>query len=154
MHVEPFKLERYFARYEFNTEYLLCSSYCQSMSSGELLSLEPGAEQAFARQLLGYTESTGGLALRRAICGLYDSIGPESVLVHSGAEEAIYLFMQAMLEPADHVIVHWPSYQALGEVARSIGCEVSLWKASEDNDWNPGIEALQALLRPNTRAII
>jgi aspartate/methionine/tyrosine aminotransferase len=154
MQIEPFKLERYFAKYEFSTEYLLCSSDCQSMSIGELLSLEPGAEEAFAAQWLGYTESTGGPELRRAISAIYDSIEPDNVLVHTGAEEAIYLFMHAMLEPGDHIIVHWPCYQSLAAVARSIGCEVSLWKAREENGWNPGIEALEALLRPNTKAII
>ncbi len=154
MQIEPFKLERYFARYEFNAEYLLCSSDCQSMTVGELLGLEPGADEAFSRQWLGYTESPGGIKLRQAICGLYDSIGPEDVLVHTGAEEAIFLFMQAVLEPGDHVVVHWPCYQSLVEVARSIGCDVSRWSAREADDWNPGVEALEALLRPNTRAII
>ncbi len=154
MEIEPFKLERYFAKYEFNTEYLLCSSDCQSMTIGELLSLEPGAEQAFARQWLGYTESTGGAELRRAICGLYDAVEPDNVLVHTGAEEAIFLFMHAVLQPGDHVIVHWPCYQSLVEVARSIGCEVSLWKAREEDGWNPGVAALESLLRPNTRAVI
>ncbi|MGE5072582.1 MAG: hypothetical protein ACM3MF_04070, partial [Anaerolineae bacterium] len=61
MQLPPFKLERYFAKYEFNTEYLLCSSDCQSMTIGDLLSLEPEAAEAFQRQWLGYTESTGGI---------------------------------------------------------------------------------------------
>ncbi len=74
--------------------------------------------------------------------------------MHSGAEEAIFLFLHAMLQPGDHVIVHWPCYQSLMEVARSIGCEVSLWIAREEDGWSPGIEALQKLLRPNTKAII
>lgn len=154
MQIEPFKLERYFARYEFSTEYLLCSSDCESMNIGDLLALEPGAEEAFAGQWLGYTESTGGMELRRTICGLYRGIEPDNVLVHTGAEEAIFLFMHAILEPGDHVIVHWPCYQSLFEVARTIGCEVSLWKAREEDGWNPGVEALEGLLRPNTRAII
>src|SRR5512141_676093 len=154
MQLPPFKLERYFARYEFTTEYLLCSSDCQSMTIGDLLSMEPDAAEAFQRQWLGYTESTGGIELRKAVCGLYESIAPEDVLVHTGAGEAIYLFMLAALEPGDHIIVHFPCYQSLMEVARSIGCEVSFWTAREQDDWNPGVQALQGLLRPNTKAII
>ncbi len=154
MEIAPFKLERFFAKYEFSTRYLLCSSDCESMSIGELLSFEPGAEQRFSEQWLGYTESTGGIELRKAICGIYTTMSPEEVLVHTGAEEAIFLFMQAVLKPGDHVVVHWPCYQSLMEVARSIGCEVSPWIAREENAWSPGIEVLRKMLRPNTKAII
>ena len=154
MQLSPFKLERYFAKYEFSTEYLLCSSDCESMSIGELLALEPGAAEEFQLQWLGYTESIGGIELRKAICGLYESIEPEQVLVHGGAEEAIFLFMHAMLQPGDHVIVHWPCYQALIEVARSIGCEISQWVSHEADEWGLNINELQRLLQPNTKAII
>ena len=47
MNLPPFKLERYFAKYEFNTEYLLCSSDCESMSVAELLALEEDATEKF-----------------------------------------------------------------------------------------------------------
>jgi len=101
MKIPPFLLERYFAGHEFNVRWLLCASDCQSVSIGELLSLEPGAEERFLRQRLGYTESAGSPALRQAIAGLYTATGAEQVLVHSGAEEAIFLFMHAALEAGD-----------------------------------------------------
>ncbi len=154
MQIAPFKLERYFAQYEFTTEYLLCSSDCESMTVEELLALEPGSAEAFGRQWLGYTESPGGSALRKGIAGIYQTIQPEDVLVHTGAEEAIFLFMHALLQPGDHVIVHSPCYQSLLEVARSIGCEVTPWMAREENGWDPGVDVLETLVRPNTRAII
>src|SRR5512143_508397 len=152
MEIAPFELERYFARYEFSTEYLLCSSDCEAMTIGELLQFEPGAAEGFSDHWLGYTESTGSPELRRVISEIYSSIAPDEVLVHAGAEEAIYLFMHAVLQPGDHVIVHWPCYQSLMEVARSIGCEVSPWVAQEEQGWSPGIDALRRLLRPNTKA--
>jgi aspartate/methionine/tyrosine aminotransferase len=154
MQISPFKLERYFAQYEFTTDYLLCSSDCESMTIRELLDLEAGAAERFSGQWLGYTESTGGSALRSTICSIYESIEPDEVLVHAGAEEAVFLFMHAALQPDDHVIVHWPSYQSLSEVARSIGCEVSRWTAREEANWTPDIDELRGLLRPNTKAII
>ena len=98
MQLPPFKLERYFAKYEFNTQYLLCSSDCESMTVAELLALEPDAAEKFQSHWLGYTESPGSLSLRQAICGLYENMQPESILVHAGAEEAIFLFMNAALE--------------------------------------------------------
>ncbi len=154
MDIAPFELERYFAKYEFSAEYLLCSSDCEAMTIGELLQFEQGAAEEFSKHWLGYTESMGAPELRKQISNIYRSIAPDEVLVHTGAEEAIYLFMHAVLEPGDHVVVHWPCYQSLMEVARSIGCEVSLWVAHEEDGWSPGIEALRRLLRPNTKAII
>lgn len=154
MQLAPFKLERYFARYEFNTKYLLCSSDCESLAVGDLLAMEPGAEEGLMRHWLGYTESSGSASLREEISHAYTSIQPEQVLVHSGAEEAIFLFMHAVLNPGDHIIVHWPCYQSLSEIARSIGCEVTKWEARQENKWAPDLDELKRNLQTNTRAIV
>ena len=154
MQISPFKIERYFARYEFDVDYVLCGSDCESMTIEDLLAFEPDAADRFHRQWLGYTESPGSLSLRDEICNIYHEISPENVLVHTGAEEAIFLFMHAMLRAEDHVIVHWPCYQSLVEVARSIGCEVTLWKAAEENGWALDPEELQRSLKSNTRVIV
>ena len=154
MKIPPFLLERYFASHEFNVRHLLCASDCESMSVGELLALEPGAEERFSRQRLGYTESPGSPALRQAIAGLYVGTGSEQVLVHSGAEEAIFLFMHAALQPGDHLVVQSPCYQSLAEVARSIGCAVDPWPMREEEGWAPDLAELRRLLRPQTRAVV
>jgi aspartate/methionine/tyrosine aminotransferase len=154
MQLSPFKLERFFARYEFSAKYLLCSSDCESLSIGDLLAIEPGAEDGFKSHWLGYTESTGAPSLRKEISRIYNSIQPEQVLVHNGAEEAIFLFMHAMLSPGDHIIVHWPCYQSLFEIARSIGCEVTKWEVRPENKWALDLDELKRSLRLNTRAII
>ena len=49
-----------------------------------------------------------------------------------------------LLEAGDHVIVHWPCYQSLHEVARSIGCEVTRWEAREENGWALDLDELRA----------
>jgi aspartate/methionine/tyrosine aminotransferase len=154
MKLPPFKLERYFARYEFNTEYLLCSSDCESMSIAELLAMEKGAVEKFQQVWLGYTESQGSPALRAEICKLYETIQPEEILVHTGAEEAIFLFMFAAFKEYEHVIIHSPGYQSLAEVARATGCDVSPWLAREENRWALDLDELRHLMRTNTKAII
>jgi aspartate/methionine/tyrosine aminotransferase len=154
MKLNPFKLERYFARYEFNVKYLLCSSDCESLSIADLLAYEPQAEEGLKNCWLGYTESRGAPSLRKEICRLYTGIQTGQVLVHSGAEEAIFLFMHSVLQPGDHVIVHWPCYQSLYEIARSIGCEVTFWEARLENRWVLNLEDLKKSLRPNTKAVI
>jgi len=154
MNLPPFKLERYFAKYEFHTEFLLCSSDCESMSVADLLAFEPGAAEKFQHVWLGYTESQGSPALRSEIRNLYEKIEPDEILVHSGAGEAIFLFMFAAFKEYDHVIVHSPGYQSLAEVARAAGCDISPWRAREENGWALDLDELRHLMRTNTKAII
>lgn len=157
MNLPPFKLERFFAKYEFNTEYLLCSSDCESMSIAELLALDDdpaGAAKKFQELWLGYTESQGSPALRAEICKLYETLQPQDILVHTGAQEAIFLFMFAAFREYDHVIVHSPAYQSLAEVARAAGCDVSPWRAREENGWSLDLDELRHLMRTTTKAII
>jgi len=154
MQLPPFQLERYFAQYEFTTRYMLGSSDCESMKVGDLLELETEASEKLQNLWLGYTESPGALSLRQEICDLYTTIEPEQVLVHSGAEEAIFLLMQAILKPGEHAIVHWPCYQSLAEVARGIGCQVTPWIAREENGWALDLDELKRAIQPATRLVV
>lgn len=154
MKISDFKLERYFARHEFKAPYLLCCSDCESMSVNDLLALEPGADEALQKLWLGYTESSGDPELREAISTLYTRISPDRVLVHAGAEEAIFNFMNVVLEPDDHIIVHEPGYQSLSEVARSIGCRITPWIADPAQNWRLDLDFLKDHLLPNTRVVV
>lgn len=154
MKLAPFRLERYFAAHEFSAPYLLCTSDCESMALGELLTLEPDAAERFQSLWLGYTESTGDPALRQAVAALYENITAEHVLVHAGAEETIFNFMNVALSSGDHVIVHGPCYQSLAEVARSIGADVSEWRGNPAYGWALDLEGLRRLLTPRTRVVV
>jgi aspartate/methionine/tyrosine aminotransferase len=124
------------------------------VSIAGLLAMEEGAAEKFQNVWLGYTESQGSPALRKEICNLYETIEPEDILVHTGAEEAIYIFMLTAFQTGDHIIVHSPGYQSLAEVARAAGCDVSPWQAREENNWALDLDELRHLMRSNTRAII
>jgi aspartate/methionine/tyrosine aminotransferase len=124
------------------------------MSIADLLALEPGAAEKFQHTWLGYTESQGHPALREVISKIYESIQPEQILVHTGAEEAIFLFMLAMLKENDHVIVHAPHYQSLSSVAKGLGCFISPWQAREENNWALDLDELRHLMRPSTKIIV
>jgi len=154
MPLPDFQLERYFARYEFNAPYLLSSSDCESQTIGNVLALEPGAAEEFQNLWLGYTESQGDPALRDEIARIYTNVEAQDILVFSGAEEAIYVFMHAGLQSGDHVIVHYPAYQSLHEIARAQGCNVTLWETHADDNWELNMDFLRRHLRPETRAVI
>jgi len=154
MQIEPFRLERYFAQHEFTAPYLLACSDCESITVGELLQMEPGANKAFKELWLGYTESKGHPQLREKIAALYSGIKPDQVLVHTGAEEAIFIFMHVALQKGDHVIVHYPCYQSLAAIARSIGCDITLWEATPADNWALDLDFVKKNLRSNTRLVI
>ena len=154
MKISDFKLERYFARHEFKAPYLLCCSDCESLSINDLLAFEAGAAEAFENLWLGYTESSGHPDLREAISKIYARISPDEVLVHAGAEEAIFNFMNVVLAPEDHIIVHEPGYQSLAEVARSIGCRVTAWVGDPAQNWRLDMDFLKDHLQPNTRVVV
>ena len=154
MKLNPFRLERYFAEHEFSAPYLLCSSDCESLELRELLSLDANAQEQFERLWLGYTESLGDPQLRQAISRLYESVGDGQILVHSGAEEAIFNFMNVTLDPGDHLIVHSPCYQSLSEVARGIGVEISEWQGDPTRGWGLDLDVLTSLLTDRTKVVV
>ena len=154
MKIKEFKLEEYFAEYEFSVKYLLCSSDCESFSVNELLSLEENSLEQLKKKRLGYTESLGDPVLRDEISRLYTNIDSEDIIVFSGAEEGIFIFMNVLLNKGDHIIVQFPAYQSLFEVATAIGCEVTKWMMTDENDWELDIGFLEENIKKNTKAII
>jgi aspartate/methionine/tyrosine aminotransferase len=150
-----FELERFFARHEFEAPYLLCSSDVEAFTMNELLALadEPGLRR-WEDLSLGYTESQGAPFLREAIAGLYEGVEPDDVLVFAGAEEAIFCFANVALAPGDHAVVVWPAYQSLFEVAAATGAQVTLLELDHESGWRLDLDALEAALRPETRAIV
>lgn len=154
MKLNAFRLERYFAEHEFSAPYLLCASDCESMALEELLAMEAGARDAFFSLWLGYTESLGHPELKQAIAALYEKVSAEQVLVHAGAEEAIFNFMNVALAPGDHLIVHAPCYQSLGDVAHGIGAEVTEWRADPHNGWRIDLDDLKKSLTNRTKVVV
>jgi aspartate/methionine/tyrosine aminotransferase len=153
MDVRPFRIERYYARYEFSTRYMLSSSDCESRTVGDVLDLEPDAHARLLQTWCGYTESPGASELRRAIAALYERIDPDEVIVTSCAEEGIFLLYHALLGNGDHAIVKTPCYESALELARSTGAEVSEWRRRYEDDWAHDLAALEGLVRTHSRVL-
>ena len=156
MPLTPFKLERYFALYEFKVKYLLSPSDCESLSMAELLQMAaPASLELWQGLQLGYTESQGHPLLRAEIARLYQHISPENVLI-AAPEEAIFIAMQTLLRPGDQVVAIAPAYQSLHEIARSIGCEVIDWnlEPAQDGSWRLDLNQLEDHLTARTRMLV
>src|SRR6187399_2033927 len=105
---------------------MLSSSDAESVTTAELLELEPDAEERLLAQHLGYTESVGAPELRDAIAPIHETLSPEDVVV---------VAYHALLEPGDHVVVETPCYESALQVALSAGATVSEWRRSASNGW-------------------
>lgn len=155
MRPRDFKLERFLERYEFTAPYLLCCSDCEAMRISDLLKCEDGSRDEFLNLWLGYTESQGSSDLRKEIACLYQTIQADQVLVHSGAEEAIFNFAASQLKDGDHVVVQWPCYQSLAELPAAWGCRVSFWKLRPgEKGWQADVDELRDMVTSPTRLII
>jgi len=153
--LRPFKLERFFARWEFNVEMQFSASDCEALSVAELLNLAtPKEREAFQKQWLGYTESPGDPELRRAIAALYPGLEADDILVMAPSE-AIFLAMHAGLESGDHALVTWPAYQSLAEVPAAAGVEVTHWPLrAQKGRWHLDLDFLRDHLQPRTRMVV
>jgi len=154
MYPTPFALERFFARHEFSARYLLSTSDCEGLAMADLLArAEPDLRERWERLHLGYTESQGLPELRAEIATLYERTDAAEILV-AAPEEAVFLAMNALLEPGDQVICTFPGYQSLYQLALSIGCGVTLWKPTEPEGWRFDPGWLEQNLRPDTKLVV
>jgi len=154
MRPAPFALERYFARYEFSTPYLLSSSDCDGIPMREILAMADDECRALWSDLrLGYTESLGLPQLRAEIAGMYEGVTQDDVII-GAPEELIFVAMNALLRPGDRVVCAYPGYQSLFEIARAVGCVVDLWRPREQGVWRFDPDDLAGMLGRGTRLVV
>lgn len=147
--------------HETSAKYNIAETCVASISPSDLLSLSEnqGVQLFDPSKKLTYGSIRGSKELKANIAELYTTKGIEplpddNILITSGAIAANLLVFYALLKKGDHVICHYPSYQQLYEVPASLGAEVDLWRAREEQGWLLDIEQLKRLTRPNTKMII
>jgi len=107
-----------------------------------------------------YTSNAGILELRQALSthlerlyGVY--YAPESeLLITVGVSEALYLALTAVVDPGDEVIVPTPCFVSYHpEVIFAGGKPITL-KTGVEDDFQIQTEALEALITPQTKALL
>jgi aspartate/methionine/tyrosine aminotransferase len=78
----------------------------------------------------------------------------DQILITPGAISANHLIFYTLVQAGDHVIVHYPTYQQLYEIPKSLGADVELWKAKPEKDWELDFEELEKMVKPNTKMIV
>jgi len=147
--------------YETTAKYNIAETCCASISVEQLqeLSEDKSTKILNTSRKLTYGSIRGSDALRANLSRLYSSkvgtpLSADNVLIMPGAIAANNLLFYSLIGPGDHVICHYPTYQQLYSVPKSLGAEVDLWKARPEKDWIPDIEELKGLIKPNTKLIV
>lgn len=153
MRLPAFRLEEYFAIWEFQARYNLASSDAQSLTLSELLDLADTPDRERWEKLgLRYIQTRGTPELLQAIAGTYDTVAADDVMSFAGAQEGLYCALQALLDANDHAVVLVPNYQSMESVPSSI-CQVTGVALHPENAWELDLDELRAALRPNTRLV-
>jgi aspartate/methionine/tyrosine aminotransferase len=79
---------------------------------------------------------------------------PEQVVVTQGGIQALYLALRALLEPGDEVLLPdpaWPNYRM---IAHLLGARVLSYPLVASGGFLPGLEDLERLVTPRSRAIL
>jgi len=152
MKIKPFKLERYFAEYEFTAPYLLSCSDCEPLGQSELLDMaDEESKKLWNNLILSYTHSQGLPLLRQEIAKLYSKISTDDLVVLA-PEEGIFIAMNILINQGDHIVTTFPAYQSLYEIAHSLGAGISNWLPDKNGRFE--VDDLFKLTNENTSLII
>lgn len=154
MELPEFKLDAFYAKYAYQAKFNVSSSSAHALTVGELVNMESTIVDKIFKTELSYPPFEGIQELLSEISTLYKNIHPDEIKVTHGAEEAIFAFMNVVLCKGDHVIVQYPTYQSLYEIARSIDAEVTYWTANEHNGWCFDLNFVRKNIKDNTKAIV
>lgn len=156
MKIDNFKIEDWFNEYEKLSTYDMADTCVESLSLNDLFEIVGEKEEHLNNILskkLNYGDIQGSLRLKRAISGLYKSVGLDNITVTHGAIGANQLVMLAVIERGDEVVSILPTYQQHYSIPESIGAGVKKLFLKEDNNWLPDIEELKKLVTPQTKII-
>src|SRR5215208_1253387 len=149
-----FRLEVFFARWEFEARHHLAASDAETLSLASLLELGTDEDrERFLELPMSYAPTWGSPELLAAVAGTYELAGPEHVLTFAGAEEAMFWALQELVGPGDHAVVTVPNYQSMETVTVATGAAVDGLVLRPEDGWALDLGALEALLRPETRLV-
>jgi aspartate/methionine/tyrosine aminotransferase len=150
-------------KYETTPNVLNIAETCAaSISIDQLVSLceDPGVPPPLSTStVLTYGPIRGSEQLRGNLANLYSArvtspLSPENVLITPGAISANFLVFFKLINPGDHVICTYPTYEQLYAVPESLGASISFWKLKRENKYIPEVSELESLVRENTKMII
>ncbi|TWT10484.1 aminotransferase [Streptococcus sp. sy004] len=156
MEIQAFGVEEWLNVWENDARYDIAGSSIASLTLDDILTLGNQKEcllEQLAAKTMNYGWIEGSQAFKEEVASLYQQVKPSQVLQTNGATGANHLALYALIEPEDHVISLYPTYQQLYDIPKSLGADVSFWHIREEQDWLPSLAELRQLIRPKTKMI-
>lgn len=156
MQIQPFGVEIWMNEWETKCQWNLAETCVESLTIAELLALTGKNDldlSALLSMKMTYGEINGSLRLRKAICALYDSQTVDNVITTHGTIGANMLVHKTLISAGDQVVAIVPTYQQHYSIPASIGADVKLLQLREENAFLPDLDALRAMVTPQTRLI-
>ena len=157
MKLPRFGVEEWLNVHEKSAIYDIAGVSIKALTMRELFDLSGLDKDAFFSQLLkkkmDYGWIEGSPEFKTQVASLYKNMPVDNILQTNGATGATMLALYALIEPEDHIISMYPTYQQLYDIPKSLGAEVDLWEVEEDKGWLPDLDQLRRLIRPNTKMI-
>jgi aspartate/methionine/tyrosine aminotransferase len=140
------ELEIWFDKYQYAIDYDIGESAVKTLSVRDIgIDLE--------KIFLRYGYHTGHPDLREALAEQYPGLSGDHIVVTTGASEANFVVVSALVKPGDHVVIEHPNYPSLYEVPRSLGCDVSLYTLKFENRFRPDVDELSKIITPQTKLV-
>ncbi len=79
---------------------------------------------------------------------------PSDVLITDGGQEALYLIMQALLDPGDEILVPDPRYTSYDEAIAQAGAKMVLVPTYAEDNFDLRPSEVEAAITPATKAIL
>ncbi len=157
MKIRPFAVEEWMNTYEMGASFNIAETCVDSVSMDELFSLTDTDPQefwqSFGSRRLTYGWIQGRPGLREGICGLYENLQPDELVLTHGASGANHHLFYTLLEPGDRVVCVTPTYQQLYSIPESYGADVKLLPLREENGFLPDPAELEKLVSAETKVI-
>ncbi len=121
--------------------------------------IRKAAIEAIEKKPIGYTPAHGMPELREAIARKLErenqlSYSAEEIVVSNGAKHSLYNIFQALLDPADEVLIPVPYWVSYPEHVRLAGGNPVLVPTTEENGFCYTLEALEAAVTDKTKALL
>ena len=157
MHIKTIGVEEYLNIWEHDATWDIAQSTIASLTMAEILELDGKQGETFYEQLnrekMNYGWIEGSADFKQEVAKLYRNVDPDNVLQMNGGTGANLNAIMALVEPGDHVVAEYPTYQPLYDLPAALGAEVEHWQIHEEDGWQPRLDELKKLVRPDTKLI-
>ncbi len=157
MKIKPFLVEEWMNEFEEGARWNIAETCVDSVSVDELFRLCGEDRDAFFRALtsrrLTYGSILGDPEFKEGVAKLFRGIAPEQIVTTHGAAGANHHVFYSLIEPGDKVVSVMPTYQQLYSIPESFGADLRILPLKEEDGFLPDIDALRALVTPDTKMI-